>query len=92
MTDREDMPRVVAAIMWNSPGLVLRGGFAYLRMKRRAKRSARHFMSGLIRGGMSPEMARRLSDKYAVNLSIRAFIGGFGSSKGPPRERSSAGK
>lgn len=87
MTDREDMPKVVAAIMWTSPGLVFRSGFAYLRMRRRAKVSSQHFMSGLIRGGMAPEMARQLSDKYAVDLSIRAFIGGLGSSKAPPHER-----
>jgi len=87
MTDREDIPKVVAAIMWMSPGLVVRGGFAYLKMKQRAKKSSQHFMEGLIRGGMSPEMARQLSDKYAVDLNIRKVINGLGSSREPTHER-----
>lgn len=87
MTDREDLPKVVAAIMWMSPGLAVRGGFAYLRMKKMARRSSQHFMDGLIRGGMPPEMARRLSEKYSVDISIRSFIGGLGGSRGQAHER-----
>lgn len=82
MTDREELPKVVASIMWAIPGLVLRSGFAYLRMKRRAKRSSRDFMKGLMKGGMPPEMARALSEKYAMKLSIRSFIGGLGRRRG----------
>jgi hypothetical protein len=87
MTRREDGPRIVATMMWEAPGLVLRGGFAYLRIKRQAKRSSRHFMRGLVRGGMSPEVARSLSQKYATRLSIRRFIGGLGSHRHSVRER-----
>lgn len=83
MTDREDVPKVVAAIMWTSPGLVVKSGFAFLRMKRRAKMCSQHFMDGLIRGGMPPEMARQLSDKYSVELSIKSFISGLGGHRGP---------
>ncbi len=92
MTDREDMPKVIATIMWTSPGLALRSGFAYLRMRKRAQRSSQHFMEGLIRGGMPPEVARQLSDKYAVDLSIKRFIGGLGTSRAATHERQSAGK
>jgi len=83
MTDREDLPKVVASIMWTAPGLVLRSGFAYLRMKSSAKKSSQRFMDGLVKGGMSPEMARRLSEKYAVELRARRFFGRFLSSRGP---------
>lgn len=79
MTRRENVPKIVATVMWEAPGLVLRGGFAYLRIKRRAKSSSRHFMRGLVRGGMPPEVARSLSQKYAPKLSIKGFIGGLGS-------------
>jgi len=79
MTRREDIPRVVATMVWEAPGLVLRGGFAYLRIKGQAKKSSRHFMRGLLRGGMPPELARSLSQKYTTKLGIRRFIGGLGS-------------
>lgn len=87
MTRREDMPRVVATMMWKAPGLVLRGGFAYLRIKRRAKRSSRHFMRGLVRGGMPPEIARSLSHKYTTKLSIKRLIGGLDSHRHSEQER-----
>ncbi|MBN1678206.1 MAG: hypothetical protein JW880_06665 [Candidatus Thermoplasmatota archaeon] len=92
MTDREDMPKVIATIMWTSPGLVLRSGFAYLRMRKMARRSSQQFMDALIRGGIPPEMARQLSDKYAVDLSVKRLVGGLRISGADTRERQSAGK
>ena len=79
MTRREDIPRVVATVIWEAPGLVFRGGFAYLRIKRQARRNSRHFKRGLLRGGMPPEIARSLSQKYTTKLGIRRFFGGLGS-------------
>jgi len=77
MTDRVDLPKLIATIMWTAPGPTIKGGFAYLRMKRMAKRSSRRFMDGLLKGGMPPEMARDLSEKYTSSLSIRDMIGGL---------------
>lgn len=86
-TEESDTPKVVATIMWTSPGLVLRSGLAYLRMKRLARESSDRFRSSLESSGMPPERARQLSDEYGTDLSISRFMGGFVKHKGPDAPR-----
>ncbi len=72
---KPDKVKVFANILAYAPWLVLRVGIAYLRMKRHVNRTSRSFEKGLLSGGMSPEMARRLTNSYGSDLSIRKLVG-----------------
>lgn len=80
MTDqgRPDVPKILAAIMWTAPGLTIRTGFAYLRMRRDLQKSARVFYQGMIDAGMPIEQARQLREKYADNLSTHSLAKSLG--------------
>ena len=80
-TERTDTPKVVATVLWSSPGLVLRSGVAYLRMKRLARVSSDRFRASLESSGMPPERARQLSENYGVDLSISKLISSLGKHK-----------
>lgn len=82
-TEKTDTPTVVAAVLWNSPGLVLRSGVAYLRMKRLARESSSRLMASLVESGMPADRARQLTDEYGTDLSITRLMAGFGKHKGP---------
>jgi hypothetical protein len=75
---RDDLPKLVAAITLTIPKIALGTGFAFLKMKRRAKKSAKLFEKGLVNSGLSPTMAHGLAVKYETDLSIRKMISGFG--------------
>lgn len=77
-TERTDPPTVVATLIWSAPGLVLRGGVAYLRMKSRARVSADRLRASLVNSGMPPERARQLSEGYGADLSITKLLGELG--------------
>lgn len=80
---KKDPVKEFATVMVYTPALVLRTGFAFLRMKRRLRKSARRFRKGLIARGMTPEQAHRLSESYAGDLSIRKMVRGLiGSDRG----------
>lgn len=81
MSDQEgDLPKTVAVIMVTVPSLVLRTGFAYLRTRRKARKNAKMVLKGMIESGIPPELAKKLADDYADQLSIRTFMRGFGPS------------
>lgn len=67
----EGIPLVVLA---RAPGLVIRLGFSVLRLKRGIRVSARKLRKGLVKGGMSREMARKLACKYEEDLSFRKLM------------------
>ncbi|HKZ49094.1 MAG TPA: hypothetical protein VJ397_09980 [Thermoplasmata archaeon] len=71
MRRREDWPRMTAAVIL----LVLQLGRVYLRLQWRRKRSTARFRRQLLRGGMSPEQARQLSDQYGSFASLRQILG-----------------
>lgn len=73
----DDVPKLVASIIVAVPGLTLKSGFAYLRLRRKAHKNSRMMMNSMIREGVPEEYARRLSDKYAADLSIKRFLGEF---------------
>jgi hypothetical protein len=66
------------------PGLVIRLFFTVLRMKRKAKKSARKLRKAMIKGGMDRKRAKELASKYEEGLSFRKLMkgvmGGTGSS------------
>lgn len=77
MTEREtkpDLPKVVATLGTKVPVLTLRLGFSYLRLKGRANRASRTFVSELERSGVPSEHAKRLGEAYASDISIRKFM------------------
>ena len=55
--------------------LVVQLGGVYLRLQWRRKRSTARFRRQLLRGGMSPEHARQLSDEYGSFASLRQILG-----------------
>jgi len=59
-----DVPKMVASIMVQAPPLVLKLGFTYLTMKRRARKCARKMEAMMTASGMPEELAHRLSTKY----------------------------
>lgn len=75
---QEDLPKLVAAITITIPKIALGTGFAYLKMKRKARKSAKLFEKGLVNSGLSPTMAHGLAVKYETDLSIRKIISSFG--------------
>lgn len=78
MSEHEgDLPKVVAGIMVTIPGLTLKTGWAYLRMKKRAQRMAKVIEREMVSGGMPAEMARKLADDFASGISIHHWIKGM---------------
>ncbi len=75
---QEDLPKLVAAITITIPKIALGTGFAYLKMKRKARKSAKLFEKGLVNSGLPPTMAHGLAAKYETDLSIRKMISSFG--------------
>jgi hypothetical protein len=76
----EDLPRVMATVIWSVPPLVLRLGTTYLKMRLDAKRAGQLFYRELIDGGMPKEAAQELRDEYVSTLDIRRLMkemGGF---------------
>ncbi len=74
--DRGDIPKIVATVGVKIPGLMLRFGVAYLRMKRDSNRASKRFTSRLEREGLPPELAKKLGESYGSELSIRKLLSG----------------
>ena len=74
---RDDLPKLVAAITLTIPKIALGTGFALLKMKRKARKSAKIFEKGLVSSGLSSTMAHELAAKYESDLSIRRMMSGF---------------
>lgn len=56
------------------PGLLIRLGFSALKMKRKAKVSAKKLRKSMIKSGMNKEMANKLASRYEEGLSIRSLM------------------
>lgn len=78
--EKQDVPKILATIIWSSPGLVIGTGFAYLRLRRDLHRSARVFYRGMIDAGMPVEEAQRLKEKYENDLSTHGLVKSLGNS------------
>ena len=51
--------------------------FAYMRLKRKARKATRVFRRNLVKGGMDREMAQRLATEYECFVSIRQLVKGM---------------
>jgi hypothetical protein len=56
------------------PGLLVSLGFAYLRMRKRAKLEGRRFFQALVRDGVPVPEARELADIYVSSISLTRMI------------------
>jgi len=73
---RKNIPKIAASVMTALPSLVFKTGWAYLRMKKRARKSSKNFERQLVTDGIPLEFAEKLAEQYASELSIRRIIGG----------------
>jgi len=71
---QEDLPKMIAAIALMIPGLTLKTGWAYLRMRKRAQKVSKVVEQGMISNGMPPHMARQLAGEFANDVSIHTWI------------------
>jgi hypothetical protein len=74
----EDLPTILASIMVAFPRIALGSGVAYLRMKRKARRGAKAIYKELIVSGAPEKVARKLSESYETEISIRRLASNFG--------------
>lgn len=75
---REDVPRILATVMWTVPGLAIKTGVSYLRMRRDLQRSARVFYKSMVDSGMPVEQAQQLREKYENGLSTHGLMKSLG--------------
>lgn len=69
-----DTPKLLAAMAVKVPLMVIRIGWPYLMMKRRANKCSRRLRKQLVEGGMPPHLAAKMADNYASELSVRKFL------------------
>jgi hypothetical protein len=63
--------------------MVVKLGFTFLRYKRKCRKAGKVFRRQLVRGGLPPDVARRLASTYEEALSIRRLVRDLGSTGGP---------
>jgi hypothetical protein len=76
----DDDKEAILAFTANAPLLMMRLGVSFLRMKRQANRSAKRFYREMVRNGVPPQEARKLSEEYTSVVSLRHWfrsMGGF---------------
>ena len=69
-TTRSELPVALAGITV----LMVKLGFLYLRLQVKSKRAERLFRRHLLRGGMSKQQARQLSEDYRGIASLRRIL------------------
>lgn len=77
MTDNEqtqDLPEIVAAVIAMVPPLVLRTGWAYLKMRKRAQKVSKQLERQFIEGGIPSEYAGRLAEQFESDMSLTKMI------------------
>jgi hypothetical protein len=68
------MGKYVRLALTKAPKIVLKIGWRYLKVKRKARKAETIFRKRLLAGGMDPESAARLAEDYASTVSIRQII------------------
>ncbi|MDW5563445.1 MAG: hypothetical protein SA339_09485 [Methanomassiliicoccus sp.] len=69
----DDKEAVLMAAV-HAPGLVMRVGLQYLRMKRSAIKARERFYRELVKSGMPTGDAKILADEYASLVSVRNLV------------------
>jgi hypothetical protein len=78
MPPTDDLRRTIGVVLAKSPRIILKVGWRYLRVKKKAQRAEIQFRKKLMASGMDQETAYKLADKYASTVSIRQFLKQFG--------------
>ena len=78
MPPTDEMRRTIGVVLAKGPRVVLKIGWRFLRVKKKAQRAEIQFRKKLMASGMDREMAYRLADKYASTVSIRQLLQQFG--------------
>ncbi len=78
MPRREELPKLLGIVLSKSPKLLLKLSWRYLKVKKQAQRAEKAFRQQLEGGGMDPETAARLAEKYSSTVSLRQLIKEFG--------------
>lgn len=78
MPRREELPKLLGIVLSKSPKLLLKLSWQYLKVKKQAQRAEKAFYQQLVDGGMDPETAARLSEKYSSTVSFRQLMKEFG--------------
>ncbi|MBI5001112.1 MAG: hypothetical protein HZB92_06255 [Euryarchaeota archaeon] len=73
----EDGKQNVAAIAARGLVLSVQLLFAYMRLKRKARKATRVFRKNLVKGGMDRGTAQRLASEYECFVSIRQLVKGM---------------
>ena len=71
---RPDLPRIVATAVTYGTTSGIRVGVNYLRLKGKARKASMTFVRELERGGVPPDLARRLGDEYGAEISVRRIM------------------
>jgi hypothetical protein len=71
--ENEDLPTIAASILMMAPNLA-RGGWAYLKMKKRAQRSSKALERSMVYNGLPPEIARDLAGEFGEVMSITSMM------------------
>jgi len=82
--NKESDGEAILAFTASAPLLAFRLGVGFLKMKRQANKSAKNFYREMVRNGVPPSEARKLSEEYTSTVSLRHWIrsmGGFSSWK-----------
>ena len=74
MPRRKELPKLLGVIISKSPKLLLKLSWRYLKVKKQAQRAEKTFRKQLEVGGMDPETAALLAEKYSSTASIRQLM------------------
>lgn len=74
MSRREELPKLLAIVLSKSPKMLLKLSWRYLKVKKQAQRAEKAFRQQLEEGGMDPETAARLAERYSSTASLRQLI------------------
>ncbi|MCK5038496.1 MAG: hypothetical protein KAS16_05305 [Thermoplasmata archaeon] len=69
---------MAASVLPRLPGLLIKFLWAYMRFKRKMKRSARAMKKGMIKNGMDRKLAKKLAEAYEIDFSLRKLMKGQG--------------
>ena len=74
MSENSEGIRTAVVAMSRMPKMVIKFLFTFMRFKRRAKKSAKHFRKAMIRNGMDRKLAKELAEAYEVTFSVRELM------------------
>jgi hypothetical protein len=66
--------KYVGIALRKGPRVMLKIGWRYLKVKKKAQRAETLFRQRLLASGMQADLADRLADKYASTVSIRQLL------------------